>query len=70
VFEEWVGEVSVLTLRFCRGRRKGSALKSLAGALPTDEVGCTFSVRGELKMEILAKETWGAQELYKPWSKC
>lgn len=70
MFDEWVGAVSVLTLRFCRGRRKGSALKSLSGALPTDEVGCTFSVGGEVKMEILAKGTWGAQELCKSWTKC
>jgi hypothetical protein len=52
VFEEWVGEASVLTLRFCRSRRKSSALKNLAGALYTDGVGCTLSVGRKVKMEI------------------
>jgi len=52
VFEEWVGEGQFLALRFCRGRRKGSALKNLAGALHTDEGECTLSVGREVKMEI------------------
>ena len=52
VFEEWVGKRQFLALRFCRSRRKGSALKNLAGALYTDRVGCTLSVGGEVKMEI------------------
>jgi len=30
----------------------GSSLKNLAGALPTDGVGCTLSVGREVKMEI------------------
>ena len=34
-----------LALRFCRSRRKGSALKNLAGALHIDGGGCTFSCR-------------------------
>src|ERR1039458_1983556 len=53
VFEEWVGEASVLALRFWRGRRKGSALKNMAEALQTDGLGCTLSVGREVKMEIL-----------------
>ena len=44
-----------LTLRFCRSRRKGSALKNLAGALHTDGGWSTLSVGWEVKMEILAK---------------
>jgi hypothetical protein len=52
VSEEWVGKRQFLALRFCRSRRKGSALKNLAGALHTDRVGCTLSVGGEVKMEI------------------
>lgn len=35
-----------------RSRRKGSALKNLAGALHADGVGCTLSVGREVKMEI------------------
>jgi len=54
VFEERVEKRQFLTLRFCCGRRKGSALKNLAGALHTDGVGCTSSVGREVKMEILA----------------
>ena len=50
---EWVGEGQFLALRFCRGRRKGSALKNLARALHTDGVGGTLSVGREVKMEIL-----------------
>jgi len=49
VFEEWVGEASVLALRFCRSRRKGSALKNLAGALHTDGGGCTLRSAGKSK---------------------
>ena len=41
-----------LALRFWRSRRKGSALKNLAGALHTDGGGCTLSVGREVKMEI------------------
>jgi len=52
VSEEWVGKRQFLALRFCRSRRKGSALKNLAGALHTDRVVCTLSVGGEVKMEI------------------
>jgi hypothetical protein len=43
-----------LALRFCRSRRKGSALQNLAGALHTDGVGCMLSVGREVKMEIPA----------------
>jgi hypothetical protein len=46
-----------LALRFCRSRRKGSALKNLAGALHADRVGCTLSVGREVKMEIPATLT-------------
>ncbi len=53
VFAERVKKRQVLTLRFCCYRRKGSALKHLAGALHTDGVGCTSSVGREVKMEIL-----------------
>ena len=52
VSEEWVGKRQFLALRFCRSRRKGSALKNLAGALHTDRVECMLSVGGEVKMEI------------------
>jgi hypothetical protein len=42
-----------LALKFCRSRRKGSALKNLAGALHADGGGCTFYRSGrEVKMEI------------------
>jgi len=48
-----------LTAMACAGammisRRKGSALKNLAGALHTDGGGCTLSVGREVKMEIPA----------------
>jgi hypothetical protein len=36
------------------GRRKGAALKNLAGALHTDRVECTLSVSREVKIEIPA----------------
>jgi hypothetical protein len=39
-------------LRFCRSRGKGSALKNLAGALPTEAVRWALSVSWEVKMEI------------------
>jgi hypothetical protein len=42
----------LLGLRFCRGRRKGSALKNLGGALHTDGVECRLSVGREIKLEI------------------
>jgi hypothetical protein len=54
VFEEWMGEGQFLALKFCRSRRKGSALKNLAGALLADRVECTLSVGREVKMEIPA----------------
>lgn len=54
-FQEWVGEGQYLALRFFRGRRKGSAFKSLDGALHTDGGGCTLSVGLEVKMEIPTK---------------
>ena len=41
-----------LALRLYRSRRKFSALKNLAGALPTDGIGFTLSVVWEVKMEI------------------
>jgi len=44
VFVEWVEKRQFLALRFCRGRRKGSAFKNLTGALHADGVGCTLSV--------------------------
>ena len=43
MFEEWVGKAAVWALGFPRSRRKGSALKNLAGALPTDGVGRTLA---------------------------
>jgi len=43
-----------LRLRFCRSRRKSSALKSLVGALPTDW-GSALSVGRQLKMETRAR---------------
>jgi hypothetical protein len=55
VLEEWVGERQFLALKFCRSRRKGSALKNVAGALQTDGGGCTLSVGREVKMEILVE---------------
>lgn len=48
---------------FCRGHRKGSALKNLAGALHADGVGCTLSVGREVKMEIPAYSSSGAKLL-------
>jgi hypothetical protein len=39
-------------LGFFRNRRKGSAVKNLAGALYAERVGCTLSVPWEAKMEI------------------
>jgi len=55
VFEEWLGEGQFLALPFCSSRRRGSALKNLAGALHTDDGGCTLSASREVKMEIPAK---------------
>jgi hypothetical protein len=52
VFEEWVGEGQFLAMKFCRSRRKGSALKNLAGTLHTDGAECTLSIGREVKMEI------------------
>src|ERR1039457_7072086 len=43
-----------LALRFCRGRRKGSALKNLAGALHSDGGGYTLLVGRGVNMEIPA----------------
>jgi hypothetical protein len=39
-------------LGFFRNRRKGRAVKNLAGTLHADRVGCTLSVGREVKMEI------------------
>jgi len=39
-------------LRFCRGRRKGSAFKNLAGALHTDRAGCMLSAGRRVKKEF------------------
>ena len=44
-----------LAVRFCRGRRKGSALKNLAGALHAEAVRYTLLVGREVKMEIPVK---------------
>ena len=52
VFEEWVGEGQFLALKFCRSRRKGSALQNLPGALRTDGSGYALPVGWEVKMEI------------------
>jgi hypothetical protein len=41
-----------LALRFCCGRRKGSAFKNVAAALHPDGIGSTLSVDQEVKMEI------------------
>jgi hypothetical protein len=57
VFEEWVGEASVFGFEILP-QRKSSALKHMAGALPTDGVGCTLSVGREVEMEIPDKGTW------------
>ena len=50
--EKWVRETEFWALVFSRSRRKGSALKNLAGALHNEGGGCTFSVGREVKMEI------------------
>lgn len=42
-------------ISFCRSRRKGSALKNLAGALHTGGGACTLSVGREVKMGIQDK---------------
>jgi len=55
VFEEGWKKRQFLALRFCRSRRKGSALRNLAGTLHTDGAACTLSVGREVKMEIPAK---------------
>ena len=55
MFEEWVGKRQFSALRFCRRRRKCSALKNLAGALHADGAGCMLSVIREVIMEIPAK---------------
>lgn len=48
-------EAHCLALRFCRSRRKASALKNLAEALFARGGGCTLSADWEVKMEIPAK---------------
>ncbi len=52
VFEEWVGEASVFGFEILLQPLESSALKHLAGALPTDGGACTLSVGREVKMEI------------------
>jgi hypothetical protein len=52
VFEERVGEASILALRLCRRRWKGSALRYLAGSLYIDGGERTLSVGREVKMKI------------------
>jgi hypothetical protein len=52
VFEEWREKRQFLALRFCRGRRKGSALKNLVRTLHADGIGYTLSAGREVKMEI------------------
>lgn len=44
-----------MALRFCRSRRKGSALNNLAGALPTASGERTLLFAREVKMEIAAE---------------
>ncbi len=46
-----------LALRFCCGRRKGSALKNVAGALHPDGIGCTLSVDREGKRKFPVQPT-------------
>jgi len=52
VSEGWVGEASVLGFEIFPPRRKGAALKNLAGALHPETVRYTLSVGRELKTEI------------------
>jgi len=50
----WKG-VSFGLLGFSRDRRKGSALKNLAGALRSGAIRCKLSVGHEVKTEIPGK---------------
>jgi 4-amino-4-deoxy-L-arabinose transferase-like glycosyltransferase len=53
-------------LGFFRNRRKGSAVKNLAGALHVDRVDSTLSVGREVKMEIPARMGASLQSLRVP----
>jgi hypothetical protein len=55
VFEEWVGQASVLGFQILPQPSERLCTQNLAGALHIDGVGCMLSVGREVKIEIPVK---------------